>query len=292
VSALINFIIIAVLGNISKKFLPENTGSTISFLIINFTLPMTIFIGISSSKIDISKLFFILIGFFGGLLIFFGGRLLISLLKIKDPNIETVMLLSFTGLNIGLFMYPLAEMLWGIESIKYFALYDFGNSFLTFGVGKSVAEGKGGKFNIKDLFKFPPFIALLSAFILNGINLPEVILSPMMLIKNANNFLIMFLVGFYFNIFSLKTHKKILSLSVLAKYSLGFIISLFTLLIPVDSSLERISLFLSPLMPSAMMVIVYSVKNKYDSELASSYVSLTTLISFIIVFAVTAIIGF
>ncbi|MDY6896073.1 MAG: AEC family transporter, partial [Thermotogota bacterium] len=59
-----------------------------------------------------------------------------------------------------------------------------------------------------------------------------------------------------------------------------------------STDLQRISLFLSPLLPSAMMAIVYSVKNNYDSELASSFVSLTTLISFIIVFVVTAIMGF
>ncbi|WP_121514660.1 MULTISPECIES: AEC family transporter [unclassified Petrotoga] len=291
-TALINFVIIATIGNLSKRFLPKNTGDILTTLIINFTLPMTVFIGITSSQIDLSKLFFVLIGLLGGLLIFWGGKFLIRTLKIEDVKISTVILLAFCGLNIGLFMYPLAEMLWGIESITYFALYDLGNSFIVFGVGKSVAEGKGGKFHIVDLFEFPPFIALILAFLLNGVNLPEFILSPMMVIKDANNFLIMFLVGFYFNIVSLKAHRRILTISVTTKYLLGLIVSLSTLLIPVSTDLQRISLFLSPLLPSAMMAIVYSVKNNYDSELASSFVSLTTLISFIIVFVVTAIMGF
>jgi hypothetical protein len=253
---------------------------------------MTVFVGITSSQIDLSKLFFVLIGFLGSLLIFWGGKFLLRTLKIKDVKISTVILLAFCGVNIGLFMYPLAEMLWGIASITYFALYDLGNSFIVFGVGKSVAEGKGGKFHIADLFEFPPFIALILAFLLNSVTLPEFILSPMMVIKDANNFLIMFLVGFYFNIVSLKAHRRILTISVITKYLLGLTVSLSTLLIPVSTDLQRISLFLSPLLPSAMMAIVYSVKNNYDSELASSFVSVTTLISFIIVFVVTAIMGF
>ncbi|WP_121957813.1 AEC family transporter [Petrotoga sp. 9PWA.NaAc.5.4] len=293
-TALINFVIIALLGNISRKFVPKNTGDVLSTIIINFTLPMNVFLGIMSSPVDFSKFFFVLIGFIAGLLIFFVGNILIKLLKIQDKRISTVILLSFCGLNIGLFMYPLAEMLWGIQSITYFALYDLGNSFIIFGIGKSVAEGKKGKFKLLDVIKFPPFIAMIIAFALSwiGINIPSLILSPMIVIKEANNFLILYLVGFYFNILSIKTHKKILTISILAKYSISLIISLTTLLIPVSSQLERISLFISPMLPTAIMAIVYSVKNNYDSELASSFVSITMLISFIIIFIVNAIVGF
>ncbi|PNR95343.1 transporter [Petrotoga sp. 9PWA.NaAc.5.4] len=289
-----NFVIIALLGNISRKFVPKNTGDVLSTIIINFTLPMNVFLGIMSSPVDFSKFFFVLIGFIAGLLIFFVGNILIKLLKIQDKRISTVILLSFCGLNIGLFMYPLAEMLWGIQSITYFALYDLGNSFIIFGIGKSVAEGKKGKFKLLDVIKFPPFIAMIIAFALSwiGINIPSLILSPMIVIKEANNFLILYLVGFYFNILSIKTHKKILTISILAKYSISLIISLTTLLIPVSSQLERISLFISPMLPTAIMAIVYSVKNNYDSELASSFVSITMLISFIIIFIVNAIVGF
>lgn len=293
-TALVNFIIIAILGNISRKFVPKNTGDVLSTIIINFTLPMNVFLGIMSSSVDFSKFFFVLIGFIAGLLIFLVGNILIKFLKIQDKRISTVILLSFCGLNIGLFMYPLAEMLWGIQSITYFALYDLGNSFIIFGIGKSVAEGKGGKFRLFDVLKFPPFIAMIIAFALSwiGINIPTLILSPMIVIKEANNFLILYLVGFYFNILSIKTHKKILTIAVVAKYSIGLIISLTTLLIPVNSQLERISLFISPMLPTAIMAIVYSVKNNYDSELASSFVSITMLISFIIIFAANAIMGF
>jgi predicted permease len=41
-----------------------------------------------------------------------------------------------------------------------------------------------------------------------------------------------------------------------------------------------------------MMVIVYSIENNYDSELASSIVSLTAIISFILVFLVAAMFNF
>lgn len=293
-AALINFVVIVALGYLSKRFFPKNTGEILSTLIVNFTLPMTVFIGISSSRVLISDLYFILIGFLGCLLTFFGGNLLVKFLDIEDEDVSTVILLSFCGLNIGLFMYPLAEMLWGLNSITYFALYDLGNSIVLYGIGKSVAEGKKGGFKILDLLKFPPFIALIIGLIfsITGFTLPDLVISPIRVIKEANNFLIMFLVGFYLDLSTIKKHSKLLTISVGAKYLIGFCISLITLLIPVRNQLERMSLFISPLLPTAMMIIVYSIKNNYDSELASSIVSLTAIISFIIVFLVTAIFNF
>ncbi|CEP77905.1 MAG: AEC family transporter [Defluviitoga tunisiensis] len=293
-TALINFVVIVLMGYMFKKLFPKNTGEILSTLIVNFTLPMTVFIGISSSKVLLSDLYFILIGFLGCLLTFFGGKILVNLLNIEDKNVSTVILLSFCGLNIGLFMYPLAEMLWGINAITYFALYDLGNSIILYGIGKSVAEGKKGGFRILDLLKFPPFIALILGLVFNlfGVTLPDLIMSPIKIIKDANNFLIMFLVGFYFSVSTIKKHSKILTITLSTKYLIGLAISLLTLLIPVRNQLERVSLFISPMLPTAMMVIVYSIENNYDSELASSIVSLTAIISFILVFLASAMFNF
>lgn len=287
-SVLITFLAIASLGNISKKFFPNNTGNVISTLIVNFTLPMTVFIGISSSKIYIKDLIIVVIGFLGCFLTFSIGKIVVNYLKLEDKKIKTVLLLSFCGLNIGLFMYPLAEMAWGINSIKYFALYDLGNSFIIYGIGKNVAENRKNNFSLGELLKFPPLLALIIGLLFNlsGLRLPQIILDPIQVIKDANNFLIMFLVGFYFNISTFRIHKKLLGITLSAKYAIGIVISFITLLFPAMSQLEKISLFLSPLLPTAMMVIVYSVKNGYDTELASGLVSASLLISFLIVLPV------
>ena len=38
------------------------------------------------------------------------------------------------GFNIRLFAYPLVEAIWGLEGLKYFGMFDMGNSIIVFGV--------------------------------------------------------------------------------------------------------------------------------------------------------------
>ncbi|PLV58984.1 AEC family transporter [Thermotoga sp. KOL6] len=272
------FTIVIMIGYLTKGFFEADTGRILSKLVVNFTLPAAIFYSLTTSHFHFSKFAFTVAGLLSNAVLISFGFLLFS--KLKDPRIRIPILLSFVGFNTGLFMYPLAESLWGPESVVNYALFDLGNSFFIFGVGKAIAERTGFK-GILKVFKFPPFVVLLLSLLLNLLNvtLPMMMLNFAEMVKNANAFLVFFLVGYYLNFKSVFEKFSLIAIAEATKYVLAFFISITVVKLFSLSSFEEMNLFLAPLLPSAIMTLVYSIEKGYDAELASGLITFSTVVS-------------
>ncbi|AAD35320.1 transporter [Thermotoga maritima MSB8] len=278
------FSVIILIGYLTKKFFERDTGKILSKLVVNFTLPAAIFYSFSTSRFHFSKFAFTATGILSNLLLIFLAFLFFS--RIKDPRVRIPIILSFVGFNTGLFMYPLAESLWGEASVVNFALFDLGNSFFIFGVGKAVAEQN--KKGILKVFTFPPFLFLLVGITMNSLKVvpPGIVLDVARTIKNANAFLVFFLVGYYLSFRSVYEKFRLILMAGLVKYAAGLLVALIAVKIFSLSSFEEMNLFLSPLLPSAIMTLVYSVEKGYDAELASGLITFFTIVSTSIIMAV------
>ncbi|WP_231555965.1 hypothetical protein [Thermotoga neapolitana] len=131
------------------------------------------------------------------------------------------------------------------------------------------------------VFEFPPFLVLMLSLILNqfGFYPPGIVLKVAQTIKNANAFLVFFLVGYYLSFKSVFRKARLIAVAGVVKYLLGFIVSFFAVRMFTLSSFEKMNLFLSPLLPSAIMTLVYSIEKDYDSELASGLITFSTIVS-------------
>ncbi|MCD6551777.1 AEC family transporter [Thermotoga sp.] len=276
------FSIVILIGYLTKKFFEKETGKVLSRLVVNFTLPAAVFYSLSTAHFHFSKFAFTITGILSNLVLISVAFLIFS--RVEDSRVRVPLILSFVGFNTGLFMYPLAESLWGIDSVVNYALFDLGNSFFIFGVGKAVAERANIKGVLK-VFEFPPFLTLILSLTLNvfGLVPPEIILKVAQTIKNANAFLVFFLVGYYLSFKSVFERVRLILMASTVKYFLGFIVSLLAVRIFTLSSFEEMNLFLSPLLPSAIMTLVYSIEKDYDSELASGLITFSTIVSLAII---------
>ncbi|ACM22633.1 MULTISPECIES: AEC family transporter [Thermotoga] len=272
------FPIVILIGYLTKRFFEKETGKILSKLVVNFTLPAAVFYSLTTARFHFSKFAFTATGVLSNLVLISVALLVFS--RIEDPRVRIPIVLSFVGFNTGLFMYPLAESLWGVDSVVNYALFDLGNSFFIFGVGKAVAERSGVKGVLK-VFEFPPFLVLMLSLILNqfGFYPPGIVLKVAQTIKNANAFLVFFLVGYYLSFKSVFRKARLIAVAGVVKYLLGFIVSFFAVRMFTLSSFEKMNLFLSPLLPSAIMTLVYSIEKDYDSELASGLITFSTIVS-------------
>lgn len=276
------FAFLITLGYAFKGMFGAEVGVVLSKLIVNFTLPSAILFSFATSRFDPSKFSFALTAALSNVTLVFLALTVFS--RVKEKEVRVPLQLSLIGFNTGLFMYPLAEGLWGAPAVLNYAFFDLGNSFFIFGVGKAVSEGSGVK-GILKVFSFPPFLAVVLGLALNyaGVGLPAFVLKVIQHVKNANAFLVFFLVGYYLNFRAVWRRIDLVSLAMLLKYVSGVIISFFALRFFSMTPLDEKMLFLGPLLPSAVMTLVYTVEKGYDGELASGLVTLSTVFSYLVI---------
>ena len=299
---LISLIIIAV-GYVIKKLnvISEQEGKGIAKIILNVTLPALQLYVIPQVElnIDLILLFFISLGF--ALFVFGFGWLAFK----KYPReIKGVCLMTVIGFNIGLFAYPLIQGIWGLEGIQHIVLFDFANAFVIFGLGYSIAasyspKNEEEKISInpkyigKMLITSVPLITFIIAVVLNlsGFQFSGFFLDLLNILSRSNMALTLLLLGIYLNFKFEKSEWNIVIKVLLIRYICGLTVGIILFLVLPYSELYRTILLIALILPVGMAVVPFSVEYELNEKLTGIIVNLSIVISFVLMWIITLILG-
>ncbi len=288
---MISYFMLIALGFFLKKIhlLSENAGATFSRVIIDVTLPLVIIKAITSVRLEASLLFLTAFGATSAFLILVSGAFFFSKMKLERRSFASLSL-TLCGLNLAIFAYPFAQAMWSNKGLTYMAMIDVGNAIVIYTLGYSLAlkhssEGFSYSSMLKKLVTFPPLIAFSFALFVNfsGLSLPNFVYTLMNPIESANAFLSMITIGLYLNFSKIGKEWYHLIGAIGVKYTTGFVVglSLFyfsTLLVPTNNVASTV-VFVSALMPTPLLSLIYSVEKKLDPEMAGGMITMTVLIS-------------
>lgn len=252
------------------------------------TLPATCFLSTSRTTITaISAATLIGCALLVPVLVLF---LLIILSKNLDlaPDTKSVLLASVTATNLGFFLFPYFEATFGIEALGRLAVYDIGNAFYAYTLTYYVAASgkKEGAVSIRDslkkLVRLPGLWASLLGLgiSLMGWQLPVWITDCLEPLARANTALAMMALGMFLNLHLEKIPALTAGLvvRVLAGLAIGFLVGRVLGLTGVD----RRIVFMAPAMPIGMVVLIYSAREKLNTDFAGQIISLSILTALVI----------
>lgn len=274
-------IIIIALGYLLKRLniVKETDGATISRIIFNITLPALVIVSLNSVKIEASLIMLPIIVALFGILSFV---IAYFVFKKEEKELKGTLMMLASGYNVGLFIFPIVEAVWGAEGLLYFGMFDVGNSIIVFGlvyiVGSYFSEEGLSLKPVSILKKFGrsiPFMCYVIMSILNfsGIHLPATLIDVASIISKANMPLSLLLLGLYLNFSFEKKYIRPIIKYLVFRYGLGLIVGLtlyYTL--PVNEMFKN-TLLLGLILPIGLAVIPYAVEFKYKTTLLIGTIS-------------------
>lgn len=267
------------------KVINSESRSTISFLIINVSMPMLI---VSSSNLEFNEqtknesMWLIIMS----VAAFFFSILLAQLIfKKAVPRCATV----FS--NAGYMGLPVLNSILGPKGLFLGAIFQMVFHLFTWTYGISLFT-KSNKFkdSLKKMIN-PSLIAVAIAIVLmfTGWKIPDTIQTVLKMMGELTTPLSMLLIGATLAQVSLKEVIKLKQIYVVTALRL-LIIPAFVLLFLLFPSIPKISVyvvFVINAMPSAAITGILAMKFNNDEKLASSIVAFSTLISIITLFLIT-----
>ncbi|GGH84533.1 putative permease [Pullulanibacillus pueri] len=291
-------VLIIALGYALKRFniLKAKDGEGLSRIVFNLTLPALIVVTFSDFVIDPSLLLLIASCFLFGLLVAAIG---LFVFRNEPRKIKGMVCMMVPGFNIGLFAYPLVEGIWGEKGIKYFGMFDVGNSFLVFGliylIG-SYYSSDDVKLTAKDIsfkmLKSIPFMTYIVVFILSiiGIHLPAFIVDTSKIISVANMPMSLLLLGLYLNFRFDKSYNKLLYKFLGIRYLIGLGLGILLFFILPFDNMFKYTLLMGLILPTSVAVLPYSVEFDYNQKFVGIASNVTILLSFFLLWGMTNII--
>lgn len=281
------FLLLILTGFISKKtgLLKPDDRKVINKLIINLTLPLFIFNVFLKAPLELELLkipalaWLVMVG--AGLLAFAAS------FWVNKPSLKGGFFLVAVLGNTGYLGYPLTNLLYGEKALSPAIFYDvFGTVLFTFTLGLLVAQHFGGrreKLNLfKEIFSFPPIIALLLGLVFNlsGIHLPEFLSLTLKTLGEVSIPLMMISIGLSLEL-AIFTFLPLILLVLLIKLIFSpFLAHYFSLLIGLEENLYKVGL-LEASMPSMMLSLIIGERYSLDIEFIASAIFFTTLFSFL-----------
>ncbi|CZE48811.1 AEC family transporter [Campylobacter geochelonis] len=254
--------------------------------IVNFALPALIFDKIYHVSIHLALLKAIFLSLscmvIVGIIIIFLGLVF----KFSRVTIICLFLLSVFGntLFVGL---PVSSAILGDEMVENIVFYDQAITAIPVSIIAPIAISFAGvserKFlnTIKQIFKFPPFLALILALILKSISIPELFFAPLHLIGNSIVPIALFSIGVGLSFNSIKTSWKPSLVAIFAKMILMPILFFaFLKLLKLDTHETTLGLILSS-MPTAVIVSAIIMKANLNTNLAISATAMGHFVMFI-----------
>jgi predicted permease len=286
--------IIIILGYIFKKMniIKEQDGECLSRIVFNITLPALIINTFNTITIDLSLILITIIGIAYGVFMALVG---VVVFKNEDRSMRGMLSMLVPSFNIGLFAYPLVEAIWGQEGIKYFGMFDVGNSVVVFGVSYILAgyfssDSSEMKFTIvfSKLVKSVPLLSYVIAFGLavSGVHFPRIVVDFTQILARANMPLSLLLLGVYLS-FSLESNYLKNTAKVLAlRYVVGLTIgTMFFFLMPFEK-MFKFTMLIGLLLPIPTVVIQYAIEFDYDQKFVGTLANVTILLSFFLIWII------
>lgn len=275
-----------------SSWFPKTSADVLNSFVLYVSLPAIIFLNLPD--LIINSEIWVPVGFHWGLLVahFIILWSLRFIFKWNKEIFSTLLVVTTLG-NTAFLGIPLAEELYGKESIPYAVIYDqlgsgiafilYASFLIPFLQGK---KGRSGKEVLKDLIIFPPFIALVLGFLFNGVEFyPEV----RKILEGLSATLVpaaIISVGYQL--------KLKLPRSVISQVTIGLLVKLFAipllaLLIIKTFNLSGTSVNVSLMqsgMPPMITGGVLAIVNKMDEKLTVSLVGYGLVFSFLSVYLI------
>ena len=260
-------IIMLIIGMIcrEKKLISEEGIEGFQTLVMNFTLPISLFYTFYRASIKVDTVIFPITLFVvtaGGI---FVGKLICKLIKENDAYFPFTM----TGYEAGMLGYALFGILLGSDKITEFALMDIGHVLAIFTVYIAMLKGVGGtrqtaKEVIKGILSTPVLLAVLTGVVLSAV--------------------ILVVIGYRMNFIGV-VWKKISKVVVLRLVQQGIMAALVfaffkTLGGIFAEPLTLISVIVMLILPPPFIVPLY-VEGEEKKEFYSSAISVYTMVSII-----------
>jgi predicted permease len=290
------FVAIIVMGFVLRRigFFREGDFRVLSQITLKLTLPASIVVSFAQMTVDPAMLSIVLLAFGGGIL-YIGIAFLINLRSDKEQRAFDV--LNIPGYNIGLFALPLVQNFVGPVGVVTTSLFDVGNAFVclggAYGVASSVKDGCGFSFKRigKALLTSVPFLSYIIMITLNltGIHLPGGVLSFADIIKNANTFMAMLMIGVGFKLEADRKQLWQILKIVLIRYSVAAALAtVFYFLLPFSLEIRQ-TLVLLAFSPISSAVPAFTGEMKGDIGLSSAVNSICILCSIVIMTTLMAV---
>ena len=283
------FVAIILLGLILRLVgvFKESDFKVLSTITLKITLPASVIVNFAQMDLDPSMLTIMALGFGGGV-VYILIALLLNIRSSKEQRAFDV--LNMPGYNIGLFAMPFVQSFLGPVGVVTTSLFDTGNAIVclggAYGIASSIKAGKG--FNLwrvlKALLTSVPFLTYVIMITLNltGVKMPSVIIGFADIIKNANTFMAMLMIGVGFKI-SAKWKQlghilKIVLVRYLVAAALG---AVFYFLLPFSYEIRK-TLVLLVFAPIGAAVPAFTGEMKGDVGLSSAANSICILCSIVL----------
>jgi predicted permease len=269
------------------KKLPDNTAICLNLFIIYVSLPAVILLQIPKLIINNSLIVPIITPWM--ILIISAGLVLLMsrFVTLKKSTIGALLLIIPLG-NTSFLGLPMVESFFGKSYLPYAIVYDQLGSFLALGTyGTLIVSyySSSEKFCVKSflkrIFTFPPFLCLIFAFCLRGVEYASYVDHTLKLLGNTLIPLALISVGFQLNLkLSLKDYGT-LSWALGIKLLIAPAIVLMTFkLFQVESDAGMISVFESG-MPPMITAAAVAISNKLDPDLTAAIVGVGIFLSFL-----------
>ncbi|HEY8890663.1 MAG TPA: AEC family transporter [Clostridium sp.] len=289
---------IILLGYFLKKvgILKESDGEVISRLIFNVTLPSIVINVFSTMEIDKNLLLVPIFCLVYGLMMTIVALIVFKGESRRDKGMLSMLVPSF---NVGLFAYPLVESIWGRSGLKYFGMFDMGNSFIVFAVCYIVASiysSSKGEISYKNIFSKTlqsiPFLTYIITLTINllGLNIPKPIIEITGVLSKANMPLALLALGLYLSFSFKKVYLKNMAKIIALRYMVGLGVGILLYnLVPLDP-MFKITMLIGFILPISFTVIPYSVEFGYDTKFVGTVNNFTIVISFLLMWGIIAFI--
>ncbi len=294
--AVLPVIVILLIGSLcrEKKIISDEGVQSLQALVMNITLPATLFGNFYSKTISADQLTFPIVCFgivAGGVLI---GKLVCRMLKITDP----FMPFMTAGYEVGMLGFALLAILIGSENITTFAIMDVGHELAIFTVYLAMlkaanGEGQSVKDVIKGIFTTPVLLAILAGAILGMSGIGSLIVSSGFgtVVDAVCSFaaaptgaVILIVIGYRMNFKSVKLGRilkaiciRIVEQLVLAALVFGLFAKLGGVFMEKNTLVSVILLFILP----PPFIIPLFIENEEKKEFYSSALSVYTLITIV-----------
>lgn len=287
VFSLVMFFLLGYFFKTYFSYSEDQAGQILSRIILNVTLPATIFYSASTAQ-DISKSFFLPVAAILIQLFMFGIFYLLARKFQLERDTECVFITTPLITNILLFMGPFFYLSYGDQGLTRLILFDMGNAMTIYFIAQPILRFSGQKnlnilSNMKMILSSVPIWAFVLGLFFGGLGLaiPDFLQEPLHILKEANIFLPMFLLGFYFHP-SLEKVRLVL-FTVFFRMLLGLLIGVgISFLFP--NPMDKVTLIMCTSAPIGLMSLIFTSEYRKDISFSSSIVSYSMLIGLVLTF--------
>ena len=267
---------------------PKETGNALNLIVIYVSLPALILLKIPQLVFSSELLAPVIMPW--AMLVFSAALILVLAKAFKWDRATTGCLLLLVPLgNTSFLGIPMTRAFFGEAAVPYALLYDQLGSFLalaTYGSFVLALYGRGSSRPslhavLKKVVSFPPFIALVAAFLLRPLTYPPIIIDILDMLAATLIPLVMIAVGYQLQPKMDKAVRAPLWLGLVIKLLVAPLVALLvTRFLGWDGELVRVSI-LEAGMPPMVSAGALAILDDLNSPLAAALVGIGIVVSFL-----------